>query len=140
MCYIFDYRYDAVDIQHNIQRDEGTYYYLCRRNDLEKLPLNLQFFAKDGPGGEKTEEPTAKKLEDAVKGLEEELSAAHIFPEDWTAKYSIGKGNLASVMWVVFLPPGQTTQDGIYVSICFGKAGNGLVAGCAISNTSQKKV
>ena len=83
--------------------------------------------------------PQAKKLEDAVKGLEEELSAAHIFPEDWTAKYSIGKGNLASVMWVVFLPPGQTTQDGIYVSICFGKAGNGLVAGCAISNTSQKK-
>lgn len=83
--------------------------------------------------------PQAKKLEDAVKGLEEELSAAHIFPEDWTAKYSIGKGNLASVMWVVFLPPGQTTQDGIYVSICFGKNGNGLVAGCAISNTSQKK-
>lgn len=67
MCYIFDYRYDAVYIQHNIQRDEGTYYYLCRRNDLEKLPLNLQFFAKDGPGGEKTEEPTAKKLEDARK-------------------------------------------------------------------------
>ncbi len=33
------------------------------------LPLqyNLQFFAKDGPGGEKTEEPTSKKLEDARK-------------------------------------------------------------------------
>ena len=31
------------------------------------LELNLQFFAKDGPGGEKTEEPTAKKLEDARK-------------------------------------------------------------------------
>lgn len=29
--------------------------------------LNLQFFAKDGPGGEKTEEPTTKKLEDARK-------------------------------------------------------------------------
>ena len=28
---------------------------------------NLQFFAKDGPGGEKTEEPTSKKLEDARK-------------------------------------------------------------------------
>ena len=67
MCDILDYRHAAVDIQHNIQRDEGTYYYLCRSNDLEKLPLNLQFFAKDGPGGEKTEEPTAKKLEDARK-------------------------------------------------------------------------
>lgn len=31
------------------------------------LEYNLQFFAKDGPGGEKTEEPTAKKLEDARK-------------------------------------------------------------------------
>lgn len=28
---------------------------------------NLQFFAKDGPGGEKTEEPTQKKLDDARK-------------------------------------------------------------------------
>ena len=31
------------------------------------LEFNLQFFAKDGPGGEKTEEPTAKKLEDSRK-------------------------------------------------------------------------
>lgn len=32
-----------------------------------KYPYELQFFAKDGPGGEKTEEPTTKKLEDARK-------------------------------------------------------------------------
>ncbi|MCL2719157.1 MAG: flagellar biosynthesis protein FlhB [Lachnospiraceae bacterium] len=31
------------------------------------LDYNLQFFAKDGPGGEKTEEPTQKKLDDARK-------------------------------------------------------------------------
>ena len=31
------------------------------------LEYHLQFFAKDGPGGEKTEEPTTKKLEDARK-------------------------------------------------------------------------
>ena len=31
------------------------------------LDYNLQFFAKDGPGGEKTEQPTAKKLQDARK-------------------------------------------------------------------------
>ncbi|MCQ2499090.1 MAG: flagellar biosynthesis protein FlhB [Lachnospiraceae bacterium] len=31
------------------------------------LEYNLQLFAKEGPGGEKTEEPTAKKLEDARK-------------------------------------------------------------------------
>ncbi len=29
------------------------------------LELDLQFFAKEGPGGEKTEEPTQKKLQDA---------------------------------------------------------------------------
>lgn len=29
------------------------------------LQYNLQFFAKDGPGGEKTEQPTSKKLRDA---------------------------------------------------------------------------
>lgn len=31
------------------------------------LTYQLQYFAKDGPGGEKTEEPTSKKLEDARK-------------------------------------------------------------------------
>lgn len=31
------------------------------------IPYHLQWFAKDGPGGEKTEEPTAKKLNDARK-------------------------------------------------------------------------
>ncbi len=31
------------------------------------IPLDLQFFAEEGPGGEKTEEPTSKKLEDARK-------------------------------------------------------------------------
>lgn len=29
------------------------------------IPYNLQYFAKDGPGGEKTEDATAKKLKDA---------------------------------------------------------------------------
>lgn len=31
------------------------------------IELRLQFFAKEGPGGEKTEQPTAKKLSDARK-------------------------------------------------------------------------
>ena len=44
------------------------------------IPYDLQFFAKEGPGGEKTEEPTAKKLKEArddgkvVKSME--LSSA----------------------------------------------------------------
>ena len=41
-------------------------------NDLDgevrlRLEYDLQFFAKDGPGGEKTEVPTVKKLNDARK-------------------------------------------------------------------------
>ena len=34
---------------------------------IRLLKLDLQFFGKDGPGGEKTEEPTSKKLNDARK-------------------------------------------------------------------------
>lgn len=34
---------------------------------MQYIKLRLQFFAKEGPGGEKTEEPTAKKLADARK-------------------------------------------------------------------------
>ena len=83
--------------------------------------------------------PQAQLLQGKLYALESELAQTGLFPADWTHKSSIGKGNLASVMWIVFLPPGQTTQDGIYVSFCFGRSGNGLVAGCAISNTSQKK-
>lgn len=40
----------------------------CVEPEVERVPLlrlDLQFFAKDGEGGEKTEEPTAKKLKDA---------------------------------------------------------------------------
>lgn len=37
------------------------------KEDKLLLRYNLQFFAKDGPGGEKTEEPTAKKLADTRK-------------------------------------------------------------------------
>ena len=39
---------------------------VCVRKDMG-CRYDLQFFAKDGPGGEKTEEPTAKKLQDARK-------------------------------------------------------------------------
>lgn len=40
------------------------YYVAGERN---RLKYNLQLFAKDGPGGEKTEAPTPKKLKDARK-------------------------------------------------------------------------
>ena len=34
-------------------------------NELNKIKLNLQFFAKEGPGGEKTEPATEKRLNEA---------------------------------------------------------------------------
>ena len=36
-----------------------------KENQKYLLSYNLQWFAKDGPGGEKTEPATAKKLRDA---------------------------------------------------------------------------
>ena len=43
----------------------------CREAEFEYRPLlieyNLQFFAEDANGAEKSEQPTAKKLEDARK-------------------------------------------------------------------------
>ena len=36
-------------------------------NSETLLVYDLQFFAKDGPGGEKTEQATPKKLDDARK-------------------------------------------------------------------------
>ena len=36
-------------------------------NRMLLIPYNLQFFAPDGEGGEKTEQPTTKKLQDARK-------------------------------------------------------------------------
>ena len=46
-------------------------YTVCRAADFTKKPLliayNLQFFAEDANGAEKTEQPTAKKLNDARK-------------------------------------------------------------------------
>ena len=81
----------------------------------------------------------AATLEREITNLEKKLVESNVFPSNWIPNHSIGKGNLASVMWIVFLPPGQSTQDGIYVSFCFGKTGNGLVVGCAISDTSKSK-
>ena len=47
-----------------------------------RLEYNLQFFAKEGPGGEKTEEPTAKKLEDARK--EGQVAKSQEFAQSFT--------------------------------------------------------
>ena len=49
-----------------------------------------------------------------------------------------GAGAFPRVPWICLLPPSQRVNDGIYVAICFGKGGNGAVAGCAESATAPK--
>lgn len=66
MCIIFYGRNDSQNRRFDIYGDKADDGSLCGKHDVI-LPLNLQFFADDGQGGEKTEEPTAKKLEDARK-------------------------------------------------------------------------
>ena len=50
---------------HKRQYTDMTAYGRKNGSGISVLAFSLQFFAKDGPGGEKTEEPTAKKLSDA---------------------------------------------------------------------------
>ncbi len=64
MCIVSYNRYAAGCVQLYIFRDESDDNIIRGGRNL-RVPLNLQFFAEDGQGGEKTEEPTAKKLEDA---------------------------------------------------------------------------
>lgn len=58
--------------------------------------INLQLFAKDGPGGEKTEEPTAKKLDEArkegnVAKSKDLVTAAALLVSFYMLKLFIGK-------------------------------------------------
>jgi 5-methylcytosine-specific restriction protein B len=54
-----------------------------------------------------------------------------------TVDYSRGAGLFPRIPWVCVLPHGEKTSDGCYVSICFGKKGNGAVSGFAESTTNR---
>lgn len=47
-----------------------------------------------------------------------------------------GAGDYPRIPWVVVLPPDQEVNKGVYVALCFGREGNGLVAGFAESATA----
>jgi 5-methylcytosine-specific restriction protein B len=49
-----------------------------------------------------------------------------------------GSTNFPKVPWVCLLPPNQSANDGVFVSICFGREGNGAVAGFAESVSNRK--
>jgi len=57
--------------------------------------------------------------------------------KDWKIHIGSGWGAVSEILYITMLPPKQKSSDGLYVAICFGKAGNGLVSGCAVSCTSH---
>ena len=75
MCIVFDCRNDSGNSRFYLYRDETDISDVRREYDVKGprkieeclIPLNLQYFANEGEGGEKTEEPTSKKLDDARK-------------------------------------------------------------------------
>ena len=74
------------------------------------LQYNLQFFAKDGPGGEKTEEPTSKKLTDArsegqVAKSREVVNAAMLLGLFLLMKFWVGN---IGVSFISFFRPVST--------------------------------
>lgn len=66
MRVIFYNRNDTGNFRWNFHRNEKNDGFVCEDHDVI-LPYNLQFFADDGQGGEKTEPATQKKLDDARK-------------------------------------------------------------------------
>ena len=48
---------------------------------------------------------------------------------------SKGKSNLPKVLWVAIVPTGRTPATSMSVAICFGRRGEGLVAGMMVPKT-----
>lgn len=98
----------------------------------KNLKVICDFWANQKPAGKSTKilEPVVQAFESVKQWL------AGLVGTTWTVKIGIGKGRAACVPYVVALPPGQEPQKGLYIAICFGRAGNGFVAGTAISVSS----
>lgn len=83
----------------------------------------------------KTSDPESHKvlrnLETLLGELEKEFSKYRGVA--FTFAHSKGSGSFPRVPWVGILPPGQSPKSGIYFSMCFGREGNGAVAGLAES-------
>lgn len=106
---------------------------------IKKINRICDFIIRKNKGDFNFSSPIANAFKSEMRLLKNDLMALNIFPNDWTGEISIGKGNLAKVVWIAFLPPKQKVSDGIYVVLCFGTQGNGFVAGTAISMSSRKK-
>lgn len=53
-----------------------------------------------------------------------------------TVSVARGAGNYPRIPWIAICPPGQSVNKGAYFAICFGKEGNGAIAGFGESATA----
>lgn len=53
-----------------------------------------------------------------------------------TVSVARGAGNYPRIPWIAICPPAQSVNNGAYFALCFGKEGNGAVAGFAESATA----
>ena len=107
---------------------------------IESLKEVCQFCSEHLGKNLKTKSEEAQKI---LKTFDDYLIVPFrdkkVVPPDWKIERAKGPGNFPQVPWISFLPPGQKTSDGIYVVICFGKTGNGIVVGCAVSRSKPEE-
>lgn len=87
------------------------------------------------PGGLPDTDKRALQVVAKLKALAEQLVLEEKLPKGWRVKITEGAGAFPRVPWIAFLPTGQEVAKGVYVVICFGKNGEGAVAGCIRSAT-----
>ena len=75
-----------------------------------------------------------KNMEDIAKELTTILSLSN-FGKLVTA-VSKGQGNVPKVLWIAILPAGRTVGNSASVTICFGRQGEGIVAGLMVSKSA----
>ena len=86
-----------------------------------------------------SESPRGLRIRAKLSELGEMMRKKCRIPQGWKTCISKGNGYYPKVSWVAFLPPAQKVTDGVYVGVCFGRDGNGVVVGCMASNSQKEK-
>lgn len=110
----------------------------------EKVVMKVEFikvcdFCREYPteihGGLPTNDPRVAEVKISLSALASKIQTICDSFSDipLRVEHAKGAGAFPRIPYIVILPPGQKTNDGVYVSICFGKEGAGAVAGFAQS-------
>ncbi|MFP7655095.1 hypothetical protein [Chryseobacterium proteolyticum] len=88
----------------------------------------------------KTDDPILVNVKNSLKNLKKELESKYKIFNGINLSIEVSKGaaNFPHVTHICILPPNQKVSNGIYVAICFDKAGKGAVVGCLESKTNPK--